>query len=178
MLLPMVAQSTLAQVEEQANVISRRHIGNRGAKSSEKGTSRDRKRQRPTNNTRGEAGPPKPAKKPRLEWQRRWSAYKGRIWRRKAHFGANWHASPVSGRVSLITAYEDLHEEPPTHTFVAAHIADFEGREGDEEAVYSEEEETDQDKDKEDEEAVHFLTSASYLHRTTGEDIYGMEPAI
>ncbi|KAF2702549.1 hypothetical protein K504DRAFT_508926 [Pleomassaria siparia CBS 279.74] len=58
------------------------------------------------------------------------------------------------------------------------HIADFEGREGDKEAVYSKEEETDQDKDKEDKEAVYFLTSASYLHCTTGEDIYGIEPAI
>jgi hypothetical protein len=72
-----------------------------------------------------------------------------------------------------VSSYEEFHDETPPHEDVIAYILEYEGQPDSEE----EQEESDDQEDPtaEEEDAVHYLTSAAYLHRTTGEDIYTTE---
>jgi len=72
-----------------------------------------------------------------------------------------------------ISAYEGFHNERPSHKEVTAYIQDFEGDTDTEDESYGEEPDMDDD---EGEEAINYLTSAAFLHRTTAEDIYSLEP--
>lgn len=75
-----------------------------------------------------------------------------------------------------ITAYEGFHESTPTKDEVTSYIMDFEGDQsdtGDNDDPYDEQHQEDEDQDSD--QAIQYLTAASYLHRMTGEDIYSID---
>ena len=74
-----------------------------------------------------------------------------------------------------MSLYEDLHHEALSQEAVAAYITNFEGTSDDNQ---NDETATEHEPDTEEEDGdqtVQYLTSAVYLHRTTGEDIYGVD---
>jgi hypothetical protein len=83
----------------------------------------------------------------------------------------------AQSRRQYISAYEELHNDTPSHQAVAAYITGIEGlSESDhEDNTVQEQSDYSEDDQEQGEQAVHFLTSTAYLHRTTGEDIYSMD---
>jgi hypothetical protein len=75
-----------------------------------------------------------------------------------------------------ITAYEGFHKDTPSQETVTSYITSFEGALSDADESDNPYDDQPSDNDaQEGDQAVQYLTAAAYLHRTTGEDIYGMD---
>jgi hypothetical protein len=76
-----------------------------------------------------------------------------------------------------VTAYEGFHEDTPTKDEVTSYIMDFEGTQSDTDAnddPYGDQS-LDDNEDQDSDQAIQYLTTAAYMHRMTGEDIYSQE---